>query len=205
MREVNGMKKIIVILSAIIIALFSTVPVFAAGGRCGYNGCGRSTANCHNGTVYCDTHAAAYARKSGYSTCAASGCYDYKKSGSSYCWTHTCSDRDCNNKATTNRGYCSTHKCKYSGCTSEYYYTSGKWKGYCNNHAWQLSGMNNKTSSTKKYSSTYGTTKKKTSSSSKKKYDMPDCDDYDSYDDFMDDWDGCMPDGSDAEDYWENW
>lgn len=23
--------------------------------------------------------------------------------------------------------------------------------------------------------------------------------------DFMDDWDGYMPDGSDAEDYWENW
>ena len=25
------------------------------------------------------------------------------------------------------------------------------------------------------------------------------------YDDFMDDWEGNMPDGSDAEDYWENW
>ena len=39
----------------------------------------------------------------------------------------------------------------------------------------------------------------------KKTTEMPDCDDYDSYEDFMDDWDGNMPDGSDAEDYWENW
>ena len=34
---------------------------------------------------------------------------------------------------------------------------------------------------------------------------MPDCDDYESYEEFMDDWDGDMPDGSDAEDYWEEW
>ena len=33
----------------------------------------------------------------------------------------------------------------------------------------------------------------------------PDPDDYEDYDDFMDDWDGYMPDGSDAEDYWEDW
>lgn len=37
------------------------------------------------------------------------------------------------------------------------------------------------------------------------KPEMPDCDDYENYEDFMDDWDGYMPDGSDAEDYWENW
>lgn len=36
-------------------------------------------------------------------------------------------------------------------------------------------------------------------------YEMPDCDDYEDFDDFMDDWDGNMPDGSDAEDYWEDW
>lgn len=34
---------------------------------------------------------------------------------------------------------------------------------------------------------------------------MPDCDDYESYDDFLDDWDGNMPDGSDASDYWDDW
>ena len=33
------------------------------------------------------------------------------------------------------------------------------------------------------------------------KAEMSDCDDYQSYEDFMDDWDGNMPDGSDAEDY----
>ena len=38
-----------------------------------------------------------------------------------------------------------------------------------------------------------------------KKTEMPDCDDCESYEDFMDDWDGYMPDGSDAEDYWEDW
>lgn len=38
-----------------------------------------------------------------------------------------------------------------------------------------------------------------------KKTEMPDCDDYENYEDFMDDWDGYMPDGSDAEDYWEDW
>ncbi len=35
--------------------------------------------------------------------------------------------------------------------------------------------------------------------------DMPDCDDYGSWGEFMDDWDGNMPDGSDASDYWDNW
>ena len=35
--------------------------------------------------------------------------------------------------------------------------------------------------------------------------EMPDCDDYADYDDFMDDWDGNMPDGSDAGEYWDNW
>lgn len=34
--------------------------------------------------------------------------------------------------------------------------------------------------------------------------DIPDCDDCERYDDFMDDWVGCMPDGSDSEDYSEN-
>ena len=34
---------------------------------------------------------------------------------------------------------------------------------------------------------------------------MPDCDDYEDFDEFMDEWEGRMPDGSNAEDYWENW
>lgn len=44
-----------------------------------------------------------------------------------------------------------------------------------------------------------------TKKSSKNTTSMPDCDDYESFDDFMDDWDGKMPDGSNAEDYWDNW
>lgn len=67
-------------------------------------------------------------------------------------------------------------------------------------------------------SNTYGTTynasgvdtsnsgkTNKTQSSTGKQYSMPDCDDYEDFDEFMDEWDGFMPDGSDAEDYWENW
>lgn len=44
-----------------------------------------------------------------------------------------------------------------------------------------------------------------TSPKSQKKPELPDCGDYESYEDFMDDWDGYMPDDSDAEDYWEDW
>ncbi len=34
---------------------------------------------------------------------------------------------------------------------------------------------------------------------------MPDCDDYEDWSEFMDDWDGFMPDESDASDYWDDW
>lgn len=184
----------LMVITLLVTFMFS-ITAYAGGRTCGYKGCTRSTEGCHNGTVFCDTHAAAYAREKGYKTCSASGCYDYAKSGGRYCSSHTCHSSKCTNQASQRGGYCSTHKCKYSGCTSSAYYTSGKYKGYCNNHAWQISGKTTTSNKT--------TTKKKTSSG--KKYEMPDCDDYDSYDDFMDDWDGCMPDGSDAEDYWENW
>ncbi len=63
-------------------------------------------------------------------------------------------------------------------------------------------------SPSKKSSSSSGSSRKYSSSKKttpSKKVEMPDCDDYEDYDDFMDDWDGNMPDGSDAEDYWENW
>ncbi len=59
-------------------------------------------------------------------------------------------------------------------------------------------------------------TKKSTGSSSYKKssskksskkscQEWPDCDDYWDEDEFLDDWDGNMPDDSDAMDYWDNW
>ena len=44
-----------------------------------------------------------------------------------------------------------------------------------------------------------------TAPKSQRKPELPDCDDYEGYEDFMDDWDGYMPDGSNAEDYWEDW
>ena len=48
-------------------------------------------------------------------------------------------------------------------------------------------------------------TNKKSSKKSSKNVEWPDCDDYWDEDEFLDDWDGNMPDGSDAMDYWDNW
>ena len=48
-------------------------------------------------------------------------------------------------------------------------------------------------------------TSKKSSKKSSKHVEWPDCDDYEDEDDFLDDWDGNMPDDSDAMDYWDNW
>lgn len=80
--------------------------------------------------------------------------------------------------------------------------------------------------SNSKYSSSYKksatkksykkNTKKSTGSSNYKKssgkksskkscQEWPDCDDYWDEDEFLDDWDGNMPDDSDAMDYWDNW
>ena len=147
--------------------------------------------------------------------CPVSGCNDVTSSGRSYCYTHTCRENGCNKKA-VNR-YCSEHKCKQSGCDRRYWYTSGKYKGYCERCAVDNASPKAKQelyNANKKYIPEKKTTKtnnkksnsaKNTSTSKKKSSTMPDCDDYDSYEDFMDDWDGNMPDGSDAEDYWENW
>ena len=57
------------------------------------------------------------------------------------------------------------------------------------------------------------TSSKKSSSTSSYTYtgkgysndEWPDCDDYDDIEDFLDEWDGYMPDGSDAEEYWSDW
>ena len=226
--------------------------------------------------------------------CPYPACDDYVTSGKKYCSKHACREDGCNNVAVDR--YCSTHKCKRDGCNDRYWYTDGKYKGYCNTCAWKVadgtySATTSKTASsssktdksnssisktnanrstttqTNKTTSSSSTTKTKvcaypkcrvvvkssglyctehtcskrycyskrrdgsvycenhspassgsktssnsnnnSSSSNKKnsskKVEMPDCDDYDSYEDFMDDWDGFMPDGSDAEDYWENW
>lgn len=135
--------------------------------QCREEGCSRARGD--NGTIYCDSHAAAYVREQGYNDCADSGCYSYRMKSSMYCSRHTCEWTDCTHKKSSNSDYCSTHERELENARK----------------------------------------KRQQSTSSKKKatteYEMPDCDDYDSYDDFMDDWDGEMPDGGDAEDYWEDW
>lgn len=120
--------------------------------------------------------------------CAKPGCNNKKYCGS-YCATHDC----CKIKsACKTANYGGRKICKKSGCGN-----TASSDGYCGRHSSNKSNSNS--NSNKKPSNT------KKPSSSKKNYDMPDPDDYEDYDDFMDDWDGCMPDGSDAEDYYDNW
>lgn len=99
--------------------------------------------------------------------------------------------------------------CYKPGCNN----TCASGSAYCYIHKPHSDIKNSKSLSTKKKNST---SKKKSSGSAKnskkkltkKSYyteDMPDCDDYDNWGEFMDDWDGNMPDGSDASDYWDNW
>ncbi len=65
-------------------------------------------------------------------------------------------------------------------------------KSYTKKNTKKSSGSSYKKSSGKK-------------SSKKSCQEWPDCDDYWDEDEFLDDWDGNMPDGSDAMDYWDNW
>ena len=116
--------------------------------------------------------------------CIASGCSSYCSTPSWYCYKHECKKNGCNNKGIY-QGYCGTHVPK-------------------SNSSYKSSSSSSKSSSKKSTSSKSSYSKSK-SKSKKRYYDMPDCDDYEDYDDFMDDWDGCMPDDSDAEDYWDNW
>ena len=81
---------------------------------------------------------------------------------------------------------------------------------YSNTYKTNSIKKNSKNSYTKK-----GSTKSSGKSDYKKPYtkksskkaskEWPDCDDYWDEDEFLDDWDGNMPDGSDAMDYWDNW
>jgi len=113
-------------------------------------------------------------------------------------------------------GVDSKPKCIKSGCNSEQ--ASGS--SYCYLHKpYTSSSSYSKSSGSSSYSSGSSSKSSTSSSSSKnttsnyssksystnKKVEMPDCDDYEDFEDFMDDWDGYMPDGSDAEDYWDNW
>ena len=153
------MKKMIA--AALIAGLMITMlPVAANAGttdKCRKEGCNRSSGS--NGTIYCDYHAAEYARKKGYKVCAESGCYDQAQSKGSYCSTHTCRKKDCYSKSVTgNWGYCSTHDPSNKKSSS--------------------------TTTTKRSASSY---KKSSSSSTKKKYDTYHVYDYDSAQAFADD------------------
>ncbi len=125
------MKKItksIVMMMVIIVTLVSTSVKIDAKSTCAASGCSRDACtggrycrmhtcehdgcysyNDRNGTIYCNTHAAEYVRKAGYTPCSVSGCYDRRRSGSSYCSTHECKKSDCHNKKASGSDYCSTH------------------------------------------------------------------------------------------------
>ncbi len=126
-------------------------------------------------------------------------------------YSSKCRHGSCQRDTITGSRFCSFHTCQKGRTNCKREVTSINEKcSVCKNKA---KNKNNSNSSNSRYStgknggsSTSG--KKSTSTkskSSKKKVEMPDCDDYESFEDFMDDWDGCMPDGSDAEDYWEDW
>lgn len=109
----------------------------------------------------------------------------------------TCIEARCRNDRALGSAYCYLHKPFTENNTSK------SKTSYSSSKSSSTKSSSSSSSSSKSSKKTSSTSTKKTSS--KKSYTMPDCDDYEDYDEFMDDWDGYMPDGSDAEDYWENW
>ena len=170
--------------------------------KCIEPGCDRDQAEDSN---YCYLHKPVY--YSGSST-GKSSSYQSGSSNSGYSGTGSTSDSEsdvchhgsCEKKVISGSRYCSSHTCGKgrNGCYREVP-GANELCSSCKEKR-KNSESNDSTSSTR--SSTYNSKK---STSSTKCYDMPDCDDYESYEEFMDDWDGNMPDGSDAEDYWEDW
>lgn len=73
-----------------------------------------------NGTIYCDSHAAAYVREQGYKECLKSGCYRKRSSGNLYCSEHTCKNKDCTNSVVDGSNYCSTHSKTSNNSSSTY-------------------------------------------------------------------------------------
>ena len=100
--------------------------------------------------------------------------------------TRTCIKAGCNNKCATGSSYCYIHKPSTIKKKS--------------NNTIKKNNITNK-----KKGSGYSGSSKKIITKNSNAIDMPDCDDYGSWGEFMDDWDGNMPDGSDASDYWDNW
>lgn len=223
-------KRFAIMFLSILVAISTLMPMqVQAASKCAYYGkiSGGCTRDAISGSRYCKTHTCSasgcnklttggansrcdscqkkYLYDSGITSpgCNYSGCSSKKSSGSFYCSTHTCHHGSCTSKVISGSKYCSSHTCGKgrSGCYKEVSSANEKCSSCKNKSSSSYSSSTSKKTTTTNKT----TTTKKNSSSSKKTYTMPDCDDYEDYDDFMDDWDGCMPDGSDAEDYWENW
>jgi len=98
----------------------------------------------------------------------------------------------CSRTVKKSKKYCDRHTCREKGCS---------------NGVSVLNGICSECTQKKREEKAYQKDLERISRESQKKKttEMPDCDDYEDYEDFMDEWDGRMPDGSDAEDYWENW
>ncbi len=174
------MKRTVIMTMAAVILLFTGVAdnsiTVNAYDRCGYNGC--SAENTSNGTVFCDKHAAEYAREKGYKACAYSGCWGYASKDSSYCSKHTCSNSKCTSKVVDGTRYCSTHAEKTSTTKS-----TSKSSSYSTKKS-TSSSKSTTSKSTSRYS---GSKKSSSKSSSKKSYDPYDVHSYKSAQDFADD------------------
>lgn len=211
----KGKVIIYLIVSAIVVA---GVWIYKYTCLCHYKGCGQEKIY---GSEYCYKH-----------TCNVNGCYEVKENSERWCATHKakyeeenrkrleeynsrpdCAVKGCKFKAEIKGGYCAIHECTFLNCRNR----CVEGGMYCLNHTCKEQGCFNRVAqansvcdkcqnkSNRKRNAEITRQNERTGEKSTKKYSMPDCDDYDSYEDFMDDWDGFMPDGSDAEDYWENW
>lgn len=204
-RKYNkGMSTIesLIATTVILFIIFGVIALFMPDTpKCIESGCGREQAT---GSSYCYIHKPS--SYSGSSTGTTSG-YHGGSSTSGYTSTGSssteesdlCHHGSCQKKVIEGSRYCSSHTCGKgrNGCYRE---VPGANELCSSCKEKKKNASSDSTSSTR---SSSVNSKKNTSST--KKQEMPDCDDYESYEDFMDDWDGDMPDGSDAEDYWEDW
>jgi uncharacterized Zn finger protein (UPF0148 family) len=126
---------------------------------CQQSGC-NSLSN-GNGTIYCDVHAAAYARRQGYKICSYAKCYRPRVSQGLYCSSHTCRVAGCTRIIKSGSDYCTTHNT-----------SSSRSKNY--SYSYSSSSKKKSSSSSKKKSDPYDV------------YDYDDVEDFyeDNYDDF---------------------